>query len=134
MIPRSVHRFKLANISNQPRSFLWKPQRHNAIHSIEHTSKNEGQATPRDRQKNYYPALIGSVYHSRYRIIEKLGLGAYSSVWLAEDQRSVEITQLYCVKLTLVKTRQIGRPQNLHSRRFAKFASAQRGQDVTEAW
>ena len=39
------------------------------------------------RPKRYYPVRIGDVYKQRYRIIAKLGYGAYSTVWLAEDQR-----------------------------------------------
>ncbi|KAK3113767.1 hypothetical protein LTR53_008600 [Teratosphaeriaceae sp. CCFEE 6253] len=48
----------------------------------------EEQTLSRYRQKTYYPVRIGDVYNDRYRVIAKIGFGAYSTVWLARDQRS----------------------------------------------
>jgi serine/threonine protein kinase len=47
----------------------------------------EEQSLPRYSQKKYYPVNIGETLHDRYRILAKLGYGAYSTVWLARDQR-----------------------------------------------
>jgi hypothetical protein len=35
--------------------------------------------------RKYYPVQIGDVFHSRYRILAKLGFGATSTVWLCRD-------------------------------------------------
>lgn len=41
--------------------------------------------------ERYYPARIGDVLSSRYRIVGKLGFGISSTVWLARDLLSVII-------------------------------------------
>ncbi|KAK2771986.1 hypothetical protein FQN53_004823 [Emmonsiellopsis sp. PD_33] len=35
----------------------------------------------------YHPVMIGDVLHDRYHIVDKLGFGGYSTVWLARDSR-----------------------------------------------
>ncbi|KAJ6169706.1 hypothetical protein N7497_002549 [Penicillium chrysogenum] len=35
----------------------------------------------------YHPVMVGDVLHDRYHIADKLGFGAYSTVWLARDTR-----------------------------------------------
>lgn len=35
----------------------------------------------------YYPLKIGDVLGGHYTIVQKLGWGVYSTVWLAKDQR-----------------------------------------------
>lgn len=40
------------------------------------------------RQGGYHPAQIGDLFHSRYRVVHKLGYGSYSTTWLARDEQS----------------------------------------------
>ncbi|KAK3296636.1 kinase domain-containing protein [Chaetomium fimeti] len=49
----------------------------------------------------YHPVTIGDVLRARYRVVDKLGFGGYSTVWLAQD------TKLGCyvaVKVGIVKS------------------------------
>lgn len=34
----------------------------------------------------YHPVVINDLLHNRYRIVDKLGFGGYSTVWLARDE------------------------------------------------
>ncbi|KAG5287886.1 protein kinase [Histoplasma capsulatum G186AR] len=54
----------------------------------------EEQNLPRYHERHYYPVKIGEVFKGRYRVIAKLGYGAYSTVWLAWDQRAKQYTSL----------------------------------------
>ncbi|OJD10516.1 CMGC/SRPK protein kinase [Emergomyces pasteurianus Ep9510] len=47
----------------------------------------EEETLPFYHKKRYYPVKIGQTFNSRYRIIAKLGYGAYSTVWLAWNER-----------------------------------------------
>lgn len=46
----------------------------------------EEQTLPLFHRKRYYPVRIGHLLNDKYRIISKLGYGAYSTVWLAKNQ------------------------------------------------
>ncbi|KAM5433064.1 hypothetical protein MferCBS31731_007288 [Microsporum ferrugineum] len=54
----------------------------------------EEQTLPSYYRKTYYPVRIGQIFNDRYRIIAKLGYGAYSTVWLANDERAKEYKTL----------------------------------------
>ncbi|KAK2787077.1 hypothetical protein FQN51_003454 [Onygenales sp. PD_10] len=54
----------------------------------------EEQTLPRYHERHYYPIKIGEVFKDRYRVIAKLGYGAYSTVWLAWDERAKQYTSL----------------------------------------
>jgi serine/threonine-protein kinase SRPK3 len=34
----------------------------------------------------YHPVMIDDLLHNRYRIVDKLGYGGYSTIWLARDE------------------------------------------------
>ena len=35
----------------------------------------------------YHPVMVNDLRHNRYRIVDKLGFGGYSTLWLAQDER-----------------------------------------------
>jgi hypothetical protein len=38
------------------------------------------------RTGGFHPVRVGDIYHG-YKIVRKLGYGAHSTVWLADDQK-----------------------------------------------
>ena len=44
----------------------------------------------RYRQGGYHPITIGDRLGDRYCIVHKLGFGAYSTIWLARDQKTAK--------------------------------------------
>lgn len=46
-----------------------------------------GLYLPGPQGRSFHPVAVGDVY-SHYRVIRKLGHGAVSTVWLAEDVKS----------------------------------------------
>ncbi|KAJ5953482.1 kinase-like protein [Penicillium verhagenii] len=73
----------------RPRCFQPLPLVHRLTHTIAAYSQAiEEQTLPFYHGKYYYPVKIGQVFNDRYRIIAKLGYGAYSTVWLTWDERS----------------------------------------------
>ncbi|KAI1944785.1 hypothetical protein LOZ62_004063, partial [Ophidiomyces ophidiicola] len=69
-----------------------RPQLVNTLRILRNMSSNntpllEELLLPFKHHKHYYPARIGDTLKNQYRIIAKLGYGAYSTVWLAWDQR-----------------------------------------------
>ncbi|KAI2285697.1 hypothetical protein LOZ02_000856 [Ophidiomyces ophidiicola] len=69
-----------------------RPQLVNTLRILRNMSSNntpllEELLLPFKHHKHYYPARIGDTLKNQYRIIAKLGYGAYSTVLLAWDQR-----------------------------------------------
>lgn len=48
------------------------------------------EAIERYETGGYHPVMIGDVLHNRYQIVDKLGFGGYSTVWLAQDKHREE--------------------------------------------
>lgn len=44
--------------------------------------------------EGYHPVMIGDIFRDRYRIVDKLGFGGYSTVWLAQDMHREEYVAL----------------------------------------
>ncbi|CCF41073.1 serine/threonine protein kinase [Colletotrichum higginsianum] len=42
------------------------------------------------RPGGFHPVYIGDVYHGRYEVLNKIGYGAYSTVWLVNDKKTPE--------------------------------------------
>lgn len=56
-------------------------------HNLAQNEPVEEQTLPSYHRKRYYPVRTGQTFNDRYRTIGKLGYGAYSTVWLAWDER-----------------------------------------------
>jgi serine/threonine-protein kinase SRPK3 len=51
------------------------------------------------RPGGFHPVYIGDVYHDKYKVLNKIGYGVYSTVWLARDlQASLVYQRVYFVK------------------------------------
>ncbi|KAE8337293.1 hypothetical protein BDV24DRAFT_177805 [Aspergillus arachidicola] len=48
----------------------------------------------RYRVGGYHPVAIGDRFHDRYRVVQKLGYGSYSTIWLARDESSNEFVAI----------------------------------------
>ncbi|KAH7907716.1 kinase-like domain-containing protein [Hygrophoropsis aurantiaca] len=46
------------------------------------------------RKGGYHPVHIGDIMHNRYRVVNKLGYGAYATVWLVKDLDSGQYASL----------------------------------------
>lgn len=62
----------------------------------------------------YHPVAIDDLLHSRYRVIDKLGYGGYSTIWLARDEK---VNRFVAVKIgisSVPRQREIEVLQALH--------------------
>lgn len=82
----------------------------------------EEQTLPFYHERRYYPVKIGQTFRNKYRIIAKLGYGAYSTVWLAWDKMSSQYTTLkICVETRDAEASPIWNEINM-LRRLKKYA------------
>ncbi|KAL4920722.1 kinase-like domain-containing protein [Aspergillus aurantiobrunneus] len=61
-------------------------------------SSTTREETPKIRAWRLPPVIIGDVIHERYRIVDKLGFGGYSTVWLAYDNISKQLLDEFTLK------------------------------------
>lgn len=66
-----------------------------ALGQEENTEKIEEETLELYSPANFYPAYIGEVLASKYKIVGKVGYGASSTIWLARDLKLVPVTILY---------------------------------------
>lgn len=49
------------------------------------------------RVGGYHSMTIGDHLHNRYQVVQKLGHGTYSMIWLARDQKMANMSLSKCV-------------------------------------
>jgi serine/threonine-protein kinase SRPK3 len=73
----------------------------------------------------YHPVMIDDLLHNRYRIVDKLGYGGYSTIWLARDETA---KRYVAVKIGIsspsLPRREIEVLRALHSSRSSSHAPA----------
>ena len=47
--------------------------------------KLEEETLPFYDERRFYPVHVGEIFHSRYKVVTKLGYGVNSTVWLCQD-------------------------------------------------
>ncbi|PHH80292.1 hypothetical protein CDD80_2133 [Ophiocordyceps camponoti-rufipedis] len=76
LTPTTTSRYSSSNgsavVPSEPVKYDW-------IDGVERLEKYE--------PGGYHPIMIDDLLHNRYRVIDKLGFGGYSTVWLAQDTR-----------------------------------------------
>jgi len=62
-----------------------------AIHTanVERSEPLEEETLPHYDHDQFYPVRVGQHLGSDYKVLGKLGYGAYSTVWLCRDMRSI---------------------------------------------
>ncbi|CAE8594980.1 unnamed protein product, partial [Polarella glacialis] len=51
---------------------------------------NSDEDDPRDYKRGgYHPVMPYQLYNARYRVLSKLGAGAFSTVWLCADEKEI---------------------------------------------
>lgn len=55
---------------------------------LSHSQPFEEERLPWYRADQFYPVHIGETFVSKYRVVGKLGYGAYSTVWLCRNIKS----------------------------------------------
>lgn len=63
-------------------------------HRIEYNWIQGAETLEDYRPGGYHPIMIGDNLHERYYIVDKLGFGGYSTVWLAHDTRQKQYVAL----------------------------------------
>lgn len=82
----------------------------------------------------YHPVMIDDLLHNRYRIVDKLGYGGYSTIWLAQDETA---KRYVAVKIGVSSPpslrREIEVLRTLHGSRSKPYAHADSGLDACAA-
>jgi serine/threonine-protein kinase SRPK3 len=82
----------------------------------------------------YHPVIIDDLLHNRYRIVDKLGYGGYSTIWLARDET---VKRYVAVKIGIsspsLPQREIEVLRALHSSRSNSHAPAGSGMNACTA-
>eukprot|EP00053_Salpingoeca_punica_P015993 m.149135 g.149135 ORF g.149135 m.149135 type:complete len:604 (+) comp16850_c0_seq1:145-1956(+) len=75
---------------------------HNDDHEHSHDREESDEESEEDaedyRVGGYHPVRVGDVFKGRYRVVDKLGWGHFSTVWLAHDSSQNRYVALKVVK------------------------------------
>eukprot|EP00441_Pelagodinium_beii_P028007 CAMPEP_0197658630 /NCGR_PEP_ID=MMETSP1338-20131121/45347_1 /TAXON_ID=43686 ORGANISM="Pelagodinium beii, Strain RCC1491" /NCGR_SAMPLE_ID=MMETSP1338 /ASSEMBLY_ACC=CAM_ASM_000754 /LENGTH=603 /DNA_ID=CAMNT_0043235249 /DNA_START=68 /DNA_END=1876 /DNA_ORIENTATION=+ len=67
---------------------------------------NSDEDDPRDYKRGgYHPVMPYQLYNSRYRVLSKLGAGAFSTVWLCADEKDLQQTGPQLVAMKVCKSK-----------------------------
>ncbi|QPC74606.1 hypothetical protein HYE68_005358 [Fusarium pseudograminearum] len=72
------------------------------------TNKVEEETLPDYLPARYYPVRIGEVFIGRYQVVGKLGFGASSTVWLANDLRLFTLCTPTIIHPSFIRSQALG--------------------------
>ncbi|OBT69953.1 hypothetical protein VE03_00494 [Pseudogymnoascus sp. 23342-1-I1] len=78
------------------------------------------------RPGGFHPVYIGDVYHDKYKVLNKIGYGVYSTVWLARDlQPSTDDDAHKFVAIKFLTAKAYGTEKDIFEREILKHLRAQ---------
>ena len=77
--------------------------------SSNRTTWSKKSACRATAKHNYYPVKIGQVIQNRYRVIEKLGYGTSSTVWLCRDTSAPQAASSYVALKFYISNQRVNR-------------------------
>jgi len=91
-----------------PEDPIW----YNWVDGVEHLERYE--------PGGYHPVTVDDLLHNRYRIVDKLGFGGYSTIWLARDEKAERYVAVKIgVSSTPIPRREVETLQKLHGTKVA---------------
>lgn len=85
----SIYLIKLSRMASRATIFHSKRAMSFQTSHIQSRRLWEEERLPFYRPEQFYPVHIGELLNSRYKVVGKLGYGAYSTVWLCHEKRYV---------------------------------------------
>lgn len=61
---------------------------------VDHAQPFEEERLPWYHANQFYPVHIGETFASKYKVVGKLGYGAYSTVWLCRGIKSMTLSRI----------------------------------------
>ncbi|OBT85194.1 hypothetical protein VE02_05680 [Pseudogymnoascus sp. 03VT05] len=77
------------------------------------------------RPGGFHPVYIGNVYHDKYKVLNKIGYGVYSTVWLARDLQATDVGAREFVALKFLTAEAYGTENDIFERDILKHLKAQ---------
>lgn len=82
--PSKHHVHGPIRVSNYTTKSIARAQQQSCIYE----SIPEAEDLENYKPGGFHPILVGDILHSRYRVVDKLGFGAWSTIWLCRDEQS----------------------------------------------